>query len=246
LIQTIYNGGIILRLYIIRHADPDYPNNTITAAGHLEAQALAKRLKKEGLDRIFVSPLPRAIHTMQYTAEALNLKAATLEWTKELDALRFKGSTPWPITCAWDIPAEVILDRNPLPSHKDWHTIPELKEFSAKKLFDELIAHSDQFLKTLGFERYGTKYKILRPSKEKVAVFCHGGFGLTWLAHLLNIPLTIMWSSFWLSPSSVTTILFDQRSPEWAVPRCISLADTSHLYEAGLAVRPRGIKANFE
>lgn len=30
-----------MRLYIIRHADPDYPNNTITPEGHLEAQALA-------------------------------------------------------------------------------------------------------------------------------------------------------------------------------------------------------------
>lgn len=235
-----------MRLYIIRHADPDYPNNTITAAGHLEAKALAKRLKEQGLDRIFVSPLPRAIHTMQYTAEALGLKADTLDWTQELSVLRFKNTPAWPITCAWDIPAEVILDRDPLPSHKDWHTIPELKEFAAREIFDELIAHSDEFLRALGFERHGTKYKILRPSTEKVAVFCHGGFGLTWLAHLLNIPLTIMWSSFWLSPSSVTTILFDQRSPEWAVPRCIGLADTSHLYEAGLEVRPRGIKANFE
>ena len=32
-----------MRLYIIRHADPDYPNRTITEKGHLEAQSLAKR-----------------------------------------------------------------------------------------------------------------------------------------------------------------------------------------------------------
>lgn len=30
---------VTMRLYIIRHADPDYPNNTITPAGHLEAKA---------------------------------------------------------------------------------------------------------------------------------------------------------------------------------------------------------------
>lgn len=40
-----------MRLYIIRHADPDYPNNTITPEGHLEAQALAKRLSSHGLDQ---------------------------------------------------------------------------------------------------------------------------------------------------------------------------------------------------
>ena len=40
-------------------------------------------------------------------------------------------------------------------------------------------------------------------------------------------------------------ILFDERSDQWAVPRCIGLADVSHLYQAGLPVQPSGIKANF-
>lgn len=108
------------------------------------------------------------------------------------------------------------------------------------------MQHSDEFLKTLGFERQGTRYRVLHPNVEKIAIFCHGGFGLTWLAHLLQIPLTIMWSGFWLPPSSVSTILFDQRSPDWATPRCIGLSDTSHLYAADLPIKPRGIKANFE
>jgi hypothetical protein len=77
-------------------------------------------------------------------------------------------------------------------------------------------------------------------------VFCHGGFGLTWLAHLLALPLPLVWSGFWLPPSSVTTMLFDERSPEWAVPRCIGLGDVSHLYAAGLQVQARGIMANFD
>jgi hypothetical protein len=77
-------------------------------------------------------------------------------------------------------------------------------------------------------------------------VFCHGGFGLTWLAHLLALLLPLVWSGFWLPPSSVTTMLFDERSPEWAVPRCIGLGDVSHLYAAGLQVQARGIMANFD
>lgn len=235
-----------MRLFIIRHADPDYPNNTITPDGHLEAKALAKRMGKLGLDRIYCSPLGRAIHTMQYTADALNMEATTLEWTKEMDSLAFKTPSTWPITCAWDIPGEVILSQEHLPSHQDWHTLSDLKDLNANEVFEELIQHSDEFLKTLGFERQGRRYRVVRPNTENVAVFCHGGFGLTWLAHLLQIPLTLMWSGFWLPPTSVTTILFDQRSPEWATPRCIGLSDTSHLYEAGLAIKPRGIKANFE
>ena len=54
------------------------------------------------------------------------------------------------------------------------------------------------------------------------------------------------WNSFWLAPTSVTTVLFDQRSPEWAVPRCLAVGDTSHLHKAGLPILPRGIIANYE
>jgi len=235
-----------MRLFIIRHADPDYPNNTITPDGHLEAKALAKRLAKLGLDRIYCSPLGRARDTMQYTADALGMQATILDWTQELSSLTFKNTLPWPNTCAWDIPGEVILNQQPLPTQQDWHTLSHLENLHAKETFEDLIQHSDDFLKTLGFERQGSRYRVLNPNVEKVALFCHGGFGLTWLAHLLQIPLTIMWSSFWLSPTSVTTILFDQRSLEWATPRCLGLGDTSHLYEAGLPIKPRGIKANFE
>jgi hypothetical protein len=91
-------------------------------------------------------------------------------------------------------------------------------------------------------------------------VFCHGGFGLTWLAHLLGMPVSQVWSSFYLAPSSVTTVLFDERSEGKAVPRAVSVGETGHLYAAGLQTqvskyekpnifsaeaRPSGIKANF-
>ena len=72
-----------MRLYIIRHADPDYANNTITPQGHLEAKALAKRMQKEGIDRIYSSPLGRALDTMKYTAQILNIEPHIEPWTKE-------------------------------------------------------------------------------------------------------------------------------------------------------------------
>jgi len=31
----------------------------------------------------------------------------------------------------------------------------------------------------------------------------------------------------------VTTFLMEERSTEWAVPRCLGFADVSHLYAAG-------------
>ena len=117
---------------------------------------------------------------------------------------------------------------------------------TVRERFDEVIRNSDDFLSRLGYARDGGRYRIVEPNKLRVAIFCHGGFGLTWLAHLLEIPLPLMWSGFWLPPSSVTTILFDERSTVWAVPRCIGVGDVGHVYKAGLSVQPSGIKANYD
>jgi len=51
---------------------------------------------------------------------------------------------------------------------------------------------------------------------------------------------------FFLYPSSVTTVLFDERSKNWAVPRCIGLGELSHLYANNLPPQPSGIKANYD
>ncbi|MDQ4100550.1 MAG: hypothetical protein M3121_08630 [Chloroflexota bacterium] len=67
-----------------------------------------------------------------------------------------------------------------------------------------------------------------------------------WLAHLLEIPLSLVWVGFWLPPRSVTTVLFEERSSKRAAPRCIGLGDVPHLYAAGLPVRPHGIKGNVD
>ena len=67
-----------------------------------------------------------------------------------------------------------------------------------------------------------------------------------WLAHLLEIPLSLVWVGFWLPPSSVPTVLFEERSSKRAAPRCIGLGDVAHLYAAGSPVRPRGSKGNVD
>jgi broad specificity phosphatase PhoE len=233
-----------MRLFIVRHADPDYPNNTITPAGHLEARALSERFGRLGLDRIYASPLGRALHSMQYTADKLGMGHTVEEWTAERGQCRVKGD--WGEYCVWDVPGEHIRARAPYVSHDNWHE----HELFGDPLFREthagIVRDSDAFLARHGYQREGGRYRIVRPNREKIAVFCHGGFGLWWLAHLLEIPLPLVWSGFHLPASSVTTVLFDERSKDWAVPRCTAVGDTSHLYAAGLPIATAGIKANCE
>jgi broad specificity phosphatase PhoE len=233
-----------MRIFIIRHADPDYENNTITPAGHLEAQALAKRLTKLGLDRIYSSPLGRAMDTMKYTADALNIEPVVQPWTAELN---WAGTaSQFGPGAAWDVHGHIIRGLTPEWRRDDWHQYTPFDHPDFRAGVDAVHENSDIFLSGLGYHREGETYQIRRPNREKVAIFCHAAFGMTWISHLLNIPVPLVWMGFFLPPSSVTTILFDERNTQVAVPRCLGMGDISHLYAEDLPMQPSGIKANFE
>lgn len=234
-----------MRLYLIRHADPDYANDTITPAGRLEAAALAERMASHGLDELYCSPLGRARATAQPTAERLGLTPTVADWTRELSGLRVTPD-PWGELVAWDLPGEIVRGHATYPGPDTWHTLPALAALDLRAAFDTVCRNSDAFLAAQGYQREGRRYRCVAPHRRRVAVVCHNGLGLTWLAHLLDLPLTLVWSGFWLAPSSVTTILLDERSSAWATPRCLGVGDVSHLYAAGLPVQPAGIKANVD
>ena len=234
-----------MRLYIIRHADPDYANNTITKEGHREAEALAKRFETHGFDKIFTSPMGRAIVTMQYTANLLNMDYKIEDWTREQCPELVVENEIGEKVVAFDIAGEIYRSDRKSLTHDAWHKCQELKKGDILTSYEKLVENSDAFLLRHGYERVAGRYRCVKPNQDKIAMFCHAGFGLTWLAHLLEIPPTLMWSGFWIAPSSVTTILFEERSQEWAVPRCIGMGDISHLYEAGLDMHTSGLKANF-
>jgi broad specificity phosphatase PhoE len=232
-----------MRIFLIRHADPDYPNNTITPAGHLEAKALAIRMQRTGLDRIYSSPLGRAQDTARYTADALGMEPTIIPWTAELAWARVEQEG-YGKSVVWDIHGHTIHLQE--YSRGSWHEAPPFDHPDFRDGFAQIRQESDAFLAGLGYRRNAGTYEIEQSNRLRVAVFCHGGFGLTWLAHLLNIPVPLVWAGFFLPPSSVTTILFDERSQGIATPRCVGVGDISHLYAEGLPMQPSGIKANTD
>eukprot|EP00871_Galdieria_phlegrea_P005877 jgi/Galph1/777/GphlegSOOS_G5547.1 len=254
------------RLYIIRHADPEYSSDSLTRHGHLEANALAERFvndKQIRLTKLYSSPFGRAKETAEYTAKALRMPVEIEDWTRELVhwGRISEGLRPGEGGLAlWDMSGEYVRGFEPMiNSENQWERIPDLA--SVKSDYEELVHNSDKFLARHGYVREKGLYRInKRFDTQQIAVFCHGGFGLTWISHLLCLPLSLFWCSFWLAPSSVTTILFEERSSNYATPRCIGLGDISHLYANGLNIpdskyekpnifyqkpRPSGIKSNF-
>ncbi|MDA3899053.1 MAG: histidine phosphatase family protein [Spirochaetes bacterium] len=234
-----------MRLYIIRHGDPDYEKDCLTPDGKKEAEALAKRMQNVEPSRLYTSPLGRARETASYTEKALGLKAEVLQWAREWNFLTIPES-PLGRVAIWDVPGEIyqrVVSGTYDSSEYDGF-VPETAD--VKYAFESLSVQADEFFSSFGYTRKeGSLYRIDSHSDEQIALFCHNGFGLALISHLLSIPYQQVWCSLWLATTSVTTILFEERTENFAVPRALTVGDTSHLYEAGLPILPRGVKANY-
>ena len=223
-------------LYIIRHGDPNYEKDTVTELGQMQSEALARRLAVNGIDKIYSSPLGRARDTAKPTCELLGLECNVEDWLNENNAHRDisvqrpNGDKSWPFF----IQNTELKNNETGYSSEDWFNHGVFKGFNSKSRFERIERDADDFIRRLGYERDGFVYKILRPSNERVAVFCHQGIGTSWIAHLLQIPPNIFWATFDLSHTGVSIFQFDNNKDGLTNPRCLCLSDLSHIYKEGL------------
>ena len=73
-----------MRIIFVRHGEPNYEKDCLTEAGHLQASAVAERLREEEISAVWSSPLGRARETADVTASLLNLPVQTLDFMREL------------------------------------------------------------------------------------------------------------------------------------------------------------------
>jgi len=229
-----------MKLLIIRHGDPDYSCDNLTSQGKDEARALAQYLKGYEIARIYSSPLGRAQETAQVSGKECGLPITIEQWSAELTLSISRLNLS-----AWNVHA-YLLGENRIDTNCLRQQMNE-EEFSDLHLeLKRIQSESDLFFEKHGFQRNGGDYKIIKPNQECIAFFCHGGFGLTWLSQLLCIPVAAMWSGFFLATSSITEILFDERTSGIATPRCICLGSLPHLAMEGIPVGRSGLISNYK
>ena len=215
-------------LYIIRHADPDYPNNTITDFGWQEAHALADWLKDKKIDKIYTSPLGRAIDTAKPTLEIKGMTSEILPWTEEsMDYMESHRLNPDSL-CSYSFSVQKVA-----------HSFVDFMPNDRAKAIENMISHSDEFLASLGYERNGYFYNINSHNDDCIAVFCHGGFGCAWISHLLGIAPGVVYPAISLNTTSVTTFEFRNSEKGFTRPVMRRMGEITHIYNAGLRVNDR-------
>lgn len=221
-----------MRLLLIRHAEPDYANDSITEKGRREAVLLSERIARYHIRDFYVSPLGRARDTASYTLQKTGRNAETLSWLQE-----FRGKYPDPETgvlrLAWDIPTRIWTE---YPGVYDFRTFLDNPLFDTgdfREVWTETSDGVNALMKRYGFQKDGPVWLCDNNRSDTIAVFCHFGISMAIISCLTDISPFVLWHRTLCYPSSVTEIVTEERQKGTVSFRITKLGDITHLESAG-------------
>ena len=232
-----------MKIMIIRHGDPDYSIDSLTEKGWREAELLSQRLINEGIDDFYCSPLGRAKDTASLTLKKLGKEAEILDWLHE-----FRGTIVSPFTGntrhSWDLPPSIWCSEDRYYDIKRWSEPELMANGNSLTIFEETKDGMDALLERYGWHREGMAY---RGSEDvTIALVCHFCLGITIVAYLLGISPVVAQNSFFMSPTSVTTLVSETDATGVSHFRATGIGDISHLYIQGEPMSESGLYPNFE
>lgn len=218
-----------MKILFIRHGDPNYEIDSLTEKGWHEAELLAERMSALDVKDFYVSPLGRAKDTASLTLQKMGREAKEMPWLREFQAPIPDMHTGEP-RIAWD---QLPEDWTHEPKYYDktqWrNTLPMLQGHvldEAKRVYTGL----DEILEAHGYVRNGNYYRAVSPNEDTLVFFCHFGVTCVMLGYLLGISPMILWHGFCAAPTSVTSLITEERREGIAMFRMNTFGDTAHLY----------------
>lgn len=221
-----------MKLMFVRHAEPYYAIDSLTEKGHREAQLLAERLSKLDVKAFYTSPLGRARETGRYTLEKAGREAEILPWLAEFRGRSFDPEKDM-LRIPWDYKPSLWQDRKALRDMDAWLSDPLMTEGDVAQIWKETTEGLDALLARHGYLRDGHIYRAENNQPETLVLFCHFGIMMACLSHLIGITPVNLWHGFCAQPSSVTTVITEERVKGEVAWRCMQLGDLSHLYAGG-------------
>jgi len=218
-----------MKLLIVRHGDPNYEIDSLTEKGWREAELLSKRIAALEVKDFYVSPLGRAKDTASVTLKKINRTAEELSWLREFQGTVIDEETGKRRMC-WDfLPEKWAVE--PQNYHKDtWLHTPQMSSANVKEEAEYVHTELDQLMEKHGYKREGNLYRVVKRNRDTIVFFCHFGVECVILGHLLGISPVVLWHNFCAAPTSVTTVITEERREGIVSFRVNSFGDISHLY----------------
>lgn len=219
-----------MRLLFVRHGDPNYELDTLTEKGWQEAEALSEYIKTLDIQEIYVSPLGRARDTANVSLNKMHRSAETLPWLREFKPRVYHPNDPYKRHCAWDwMPADWTNNADFYNPEK-WYDHPAMKEAHVLEAYTEVIPQFRAFLKDHGYEKDGHVYKVLKNNHDTICFFCHFGIECLLLSDLFSISPMSLWHCMFAAPTSITSVVTEERQQGVASFRMNYFGNTTHLY----------------
>lgn len=230
-----------MKILLIRHAEPDYKNNTLTKKGFIEAEYLSERLKNSNITHIYSSPLNRAVLTAKPTAEKINREIKICDWLTEFEGkilLEKEKRIPWNmLPSIWQKETSVF-------NINTWKESGIYSSVDMPEKYEYVIHNLDKLLESHGARRENIIYKG-ENNNDTIALFCHFGLGMVIASHLTGISPVLLWQTMFLPTSSVTEFITEERVKGELVFKCKQMGDTSHLYIKNEPVSNSGLYSEF-
>ena len=222
-----------MRLVIIRHGDPDYERDSLTEKGWREAALLAEWISRLDVKEFYVSPLGRARDTASLTLEKMGRKAAVYDWLQEFPSRIKRPDVEGRSYVAWDWLPQDWTKEPAYYNLSSWADTEIMREAQVKETYNQVIEEFDLLLAKHGYVRNGECYRAERANRDTLVFFCHFGLECVLLSRLVNVSPMILWHHFCAAPTSVTTLVTEERRQGIALFRILGFGDITHLNAGG-------------
>ena len=187
----------------------------------------------------YVSPLGRAKDTARATLQRLNRTAEVLPWLCEFRG-RVSDPDTGPRDNAWDLLPQYWTRQPELYDRDRWVENEAYRAGNSAAIYRETQEGLDTLLARYGYRRSSVIYETEQNCRDTIVLFCHFGIAMCILSCLTGMSLVPLWHSFIMPPSSVTTMISEERRKGEVFFRCSGLGETLHLYAAGEPVSHMG------
>lgn len=226
-----------MRILIVRHGDPDYEHDSLTEKGWREADYLSDLIykmdseHKDGNTYYYSSPYGRAWNTASQAMKKLDRTAEVLPWIREFDIMIDRPDDTTRKRIPWDwLPQDWTQDQRFY--HGDqWFKNERMEGGNVGEEYRKVTDQFDALLAKHGYRREGGNYYIVeKPNHDTIVLFCHFGVESVLLSHIWGVSPMVVWHGFCAQPSSVTTIVTEERRKGVASLRMLAFGETNHLY----------------
>ena len=223
-----------MRVIIVRHGEPDYENDCLTPRGHEQAKAVARRLQKEGIEKVYASSMGRAQETASYTAQLLRIQTVeTLDFMRELDWGSTDGTPLFANGHPWHVSDELVRKGQNLLD-PCWKDTPFFRTNKVTAAVERVAANTDSWLEEFGYRREGLYYRDVRcelsdNQQRTIALFCHGGSSSAMIAHILNLTFPYVCAVMHADFTAITVLKFDSTQNKLCIPTVEIACDARHI-----------------